>query len=50
MAMLDAGASLLQLYTGLIYSGPGLVTALNSSIAKSSRLTTAGVDQPNLTP
>ncbi|SDO27538.1 dihydroorotate oxidase A [Nakamurella panacisegetis] len=32
MAMLDAGASLLQVYTGFIYSGPGLVTGLNQSI------------------
>jgi dihydroorotate dehydrogenase len=24
-AMLDSGASLIQLYTGLIYAGPGLV-------------------------
>jgi len=24
-AMLDAGAALIQLYTGLIYAGPGLV-------------------------
>jgi len=28
-AMLDAGARLLQLYTGYIYGGPGLVRALN---------------------
>lgn len=28
-AMLDAGASLLQLYTGYIYAGPALVTDLN---------------------
>lgn len=35
MAMLDAGASLLQIYTGLIYSGPGLVTGLNKAIAGS---------------
>lgn len=27
--MLDAGASLLQLYTGFIYHGPGLVRAIN---------------------
>jgi dihydroorotate dehydrogenase len=24
-AMLDAGASLVQLYTGLVYAGPGLL-------------------------
>ena len=28
-AMLDAGASLLQIYTGYVYSGPGLVDDLN---------------------
>jgi dihydroorotate dehydrogenase len=37
MAMLDAGASLLQIYTGLVYSGPGLVTGLNKAIGRSSR-------------
>ena len=34
LALLDAGASLLQVYTGLIYSGPGLVTGLNKAIAR----------------
>jgi dihydroorotate dehydrogenase len=34
LAMLDAGAALLQLYTGFIYSGPGLVTGLNAAIAQ----------------
>ena len=28
----DAGASLIQLYTGLIYRGPGLINAINRSI------------------
>ena len=28
-AMLDAGASLLQIYTGFIYAGPALVNDLN---------------------
>jgi dihydroorotate dehydrogenase len=28
-AKLDAGAALVQIYTGFIYSGPGLVTAIN---------------------
>jgi len=28
-AMLDAGASLLQIYTGYIFSGPALVSDLN---------------------
>ncbi len=32
LAMLDAGASLLQLYTGFIYRGPDLVTGLNKAI------------------
>ncbi len=34
LALLDAGASLLQVYTGLIYSGPGLITGLNRAIAR----------------
>jgi len=33
LAMLDAGADLLQVYTGFIYRGPGLVTELNAAIA-----------------
>jgi dihydroorotate dehydrogenase len=28
-AMLDAGASLLQIYTGFVYAGPSLVDDLN---------------------
>jgi dihydroorotate dehydrogenase len=28
-AMLDAGASLVQVYTGYIYQGPGLISQLN---------------------
>lgn len=39
MAMLDAGAALLQLYTGFIYSGPGLVTGLNRAITLRERTT-----------
>ncbi|HSV65884.1 MAG TPA: quinone-dependent dihydroorotate dehydrogenase [Mycobacteriales bacterium] len=31
--MFDAGASLVQLYTGLVYRGPGLVRAINQSAA-----------------
>jgi dihydroorotate dehydrogenase len=27
--MIDAGASLVQVYTGLVYRGPGLVRAIN---------------------
>nr|WP_300149461.1 quinone-dependent dihydroorotate dehydrogenase [Propionicimonas sp.] len=30
MAMFDAGASLVQLYTGFIYGGPGLAAAINA--------------------
>ena len=33
LAMLDAGASLLQIYSGLIYQGPGLVRAINAAVA-----------------
>jgi dihydroorotate dehydrogenase len=36
LRMLDAGASLLQLYTGFIYSGPPLVSELNRAIARRS--------------
>ncbi|MGH3655067.1 MAG: quinone-dependent dihydroorotate dehydrogenase [Micromonosporaceae bacterium] len=34
LRMLDAGASLIQLYTGLIYRGPGLVRGLNRAVAR----------------
>jgi len=37
--MLDAGASLVQLYTGLLYRGPGLVRQINTSVARRSRRT-----------
>ncbi len=30
MAMFDAGAELVQLYTGFIYGGPGLAAAINA--------------------
>jgi len=33
LRMLDAGASLLQIYTGFIYSGPPLLAELNRAIA-----------------
>jgi dihydroorotate dehydrogenase len=33
LRMIDAGASLIQLYTGLIYHGPGLVRRINRSLA-----------------
>ncbi len=32
-AMLDAGARLVQLYTGFIYAGPGLVRQINRRLA-----------------
>ncbi|MDR1077644.1 MAG: quinone-dependent dihydroorotate dehydrogenase [Propionibacteriaceae bacterium] len=32
-ALFDAGASLVQIFTGLIYSGPGLVAAINDLVA-----------------
>jgi dihydroorotate dehydrogenase len=31
---LEAGASLIQLYTGFIYEGPALVKAINKAILK----------------
>lgn len=34
-AMLDAGARLLQVYTGFVYAGPALVTELNRLVARS---------------
>ena len=37
LAMLDAGADLVQVYTGFIYAGPGLVTGLNKAIALRDR-------------
>jgi len=38
LAMLDAGASLLQLYTGFIYGGPQLVRDLNRAVAVRGRV------------
>ena len=34
---LEAGASLIQLYTGFIYEGPALIKAINESILKDNR-------------
>jgi dihydroorotate dehydrogenase len=31
--LFDAGASLVQVYTGLIYRGPGLIRRINRSLA-----------------
>ena len=36
-AMLDAGARLLQIYTGYVYGGPGLVTELNRLVPERTR-------------
>ena len=33
-AKLNAGASLLQLYTGLVYRGPGLVREINRALSQ----------------
>ena len=35
---LDAGAILIQLYTGFIYEGPGLITRINKKILEKSDL------------
>ncbi len=31
---IDAGASLIQLYTGFIYEGPGLIKDINKALLK----------------
>lgn len=41
--MLRAGASLVQLYTGFVYGGPGIVAAMHRRIAE--RLTERGLDR-----
>ncbi len=33
--MLEAGATLIQLYTGFIYEGPGLAKRINKAVLKS---------------
>jgi len=35
MNMIEAGATLIQLYTGFIYEGPGLVRKINKAILRS---------------
>ncbi|MFT4165347.1 MAG: quinone-dependent dihydroorotate dehydrogenase [Microlunatus sp.] len=35
LALLDAGARLIQVYTGFIYGGPGLITSLNAELSDS---------------
>lgn len=37
IAKIEAGATLLQLYTGLIYEGPGLIGAIKSELAAEAR-------------
>lgn len=37
MAMLDAGADLVQIYTGYIYAGPALVSGINSAAGRRAR-------------
>jgi dihydroorotate dehydrogenase len=37
LRLLDAGASLVQLYTGLIYRGPALVRRINRAVATRTR-------------
>ena len=34
LARLDAGATLIQVYTGMIYAGPGLVKSINKAILR----------------
>jgi dihydroorotate dehydrogenase len=41
LALVDAGARLIQLYTGFVYGGPGLVTGLNALLASTSLERTA---------
>ena len=38
MALLDAGAALLQVYTGFVYSGPGLIAGLNKAIRSREKI------------
>jgi dihydroorotate dehydrogenase len=38
LAKIEAGASLLQLYTGLIYEGPGLIGRIKAHLAEAVRL------------
>src|SRR5690606_4029943 len=51
LRMVEAGASLIQLYTGLIYRGPGLVRRLNRALtaAGSPRDTTEPASSPDPT-
>src|SRR5690606_24965386 len=44
LALLDAGAVLVQLYTGMLYRGPGLNRAIVRAVRKSESLGVKGAD------
>jgi dihydroorotate dehydrogenase len=44
LAKMEAGASLVQIYTGFIYRGPGLVAEIADSLAKSRNSNRARAD------
>ncbi|MGH2600198.1 MAG: hypothetical protein ACRDJ9_12535, partial [Dehalococcoidia bacterium] len=46
LRMLDAGASLLQLYSGLIYRGPGLLRHINRATAGRAAVTERAEPRP----
>jgi dihydroorotate dehydrogenase len=37
LSKIDAGADLVQIYTGLIYKGPGLVSQVAAALARNVR-------------
>ena len=37
LAMFDAGASLVELYTGFVYHGPALASAINAADSRRNR-------------
>ena len=41
LAKIEAGATLIQLYTGLIYEGPGLIARIKSHLAEAVRTANA---------
>lgn len=47
LALLDAGARLLQVYTGFIYGGPGLISGLNARLAASAESASADAAPAN---
>jgi dihydroorotate dehydrogenase len=44
-AMIDAGAALIQLYTGFIYSGPGLISAIDHRLVRKELRPAAAPDR-----